>query len=518
VSVVSANCSVFWYSPAGPEAMSEQLYRRFLRDNVVVGIANLSSQALNLLLIPLVIKTSGPATYGAFSVVTSLLALVMVLASLGIGYGYRRYLPVTDGMEERADIFYAGVAGQTGGVLVGAFIVGLAFPAITGALFKEQIALAWWWVPAFLLSGLYFNQAGEYFRYTHRMPAYCGAAFVGNLLYLALVLAIAAVGVSVQLSSLLGTQTAVNCIVGSFLWYRILREAPLSLRRLRPAHLWSDMKLGLPVAIAGVYEQINGMSDRYVLAIWLSVAAVGLYAPAAALGSFILILPRIISVVLPQILSVAVDHSAATRETLVRYSIRFLYLLGVPVIFGSAVVSDPALRVLANADVATAGRHVVPIIAAASVVYGTGWILNAVLFVDRRTPVSLVASIVSGCAKIALAIVALTLHFGLTGVAVAGLIGQVAGVSILARHCGLPLELIIQPWLTLRAALSGAIMFVILLFARMHFPDGKGALLELTTLILAGVAIYGACLTMMRVFSGKELGFLRRSAASAFGR
>lgn len=491
--------------------MSDPIYRRFIKDNVVVGAANLSSQMLGVLLIPLVIKTAGTAVYGAYALITSVLALAMLLSSLGIGYRYRRYLPVTEEGPARAQMFFPAAGMQFFTVALGATVLAICFPRLATFLFKEEVPLSRGWIPVFCLASIYYNLAGEYFRYTHRMAVYCAAAVVGNVVYVVLILALVAAGVPVGLELLLGAQILNSIAVGSVLWIMVLREAPLRLATMKTAECWADIKLGFPVVLSSAYEQINGMGDRYVISIWLSVAAVGLYAPACALGSIILLFPRIVSGVLPQLLVVAVDGpNRGTAGTLLSYSVRSYLLIGLPAVAGSAVLAVPALELLANQEVAAACRHVVPLIAATSVFGGLGWILNSMLFVEKRTAVTLWASLASGVLKILLSILALVWHTGLVGVAVAALVAQLSGFAVIACRVKGEAGLVIGPAFLIKIVVASVAMFALLRLTISSNVTGANGAGLLAALVALGIAVYVGCLLLLRTFSTKEFGFIKR--------
>lgn len=500
--------------------MSLPIYRKFVRDSVIVGLGNLSSQVLSILLIPLVIKLASPAEYGAFVLVSSLLGLATLLFSLGLGFHYRRTLPSVEDPAQRAAVFWPGVVGQTTAVGLGAFVVLGAFPwfgeRLLGGAFEFHLVL----IPAFCLSSTLNNQAGEFFRYTHRLALYSAVAIGASLFSIGLYLACAAAGLGVNLNVLFGVQVVTNLASGALLWGLILREIPCALRRPRLAEVRQDFRYGFPLTASVFADTLTAASDRYLIAGFLSATAVGLYAPAASVGALILFIPRISSVVLVPLLARGYDRAETrTNHNLLRYSVRLFLLLGLPALAGSVVVAGPVLRLLANAEVAEAGRYVVPVLTAASLVYGLTWILQSMLFVERRTGLTLMSNLTSGAGKVALGAGALLAGMGLTGVAVATLVAQVGGLALVLRDPAVPRAALMDLGFLGKIAWASVVMAAAVGLCRKTFGIGLGDAPAVTLMVLVGIAVYGAGLLVLRVLSPVELTFLREHlAGSLLGR
>src|SRR5262249_5904548 len=131
--------------------------------------------------------------------------------------------------------------------------------------------------------------------------------------------------------------------------------------------LATDIGRGLPLVLNNVLDFTLAVSDRYLIAFFLSVTAVGYYAPAHMLGSLIVFVPKAIGAAFPQLLSRAVDSGRQHEaETMFEYTIKLFLLLAIPFVFGCAVLARPALAMLANDDVASRGRIITPVVALAT--------------------------------------------------------------------------------------------------------------------------------------------------------
>ena len=499
--------------------MSLLVYRKFVSDSLIVGLGNISSQAVSLLLIPLVIKLASPAVFGAYVLISSVLVLSSLLFSLGLGFHYRRSLPSSVTPAERAAVFFPGVLAQTVSVLGGSLLLYLAFPLfgerLLGGHFEFNLLL----IPAFCMASVLCNQAGEYFRYTHRMALYSGISIVASVLNIAIYLACGLGGAGMNLNILFGAQVVSLLITGGLLWWMILREIPLTLRWPKWGELRHDFRLGFPLTAAVFADTASAASDRYLIAGFLTAAAVGFYAPAASLGALILFLPRISNMVLVPLLARGRDTAQErTNDNLVHYSVRMFLLIAVPAFAGMVIVAEPALVLLANAEVAAAGRLVVPVLTAASVVYGLTWILQSVLFVERRTSVTLVSNLTAGLIKVGLGLVALIAGAGLVGVAVATLLAQVAGLIVVLRDPAIRKDAVLDYVFLAKIAAASTAMAVVIKLAESGLSTLMGATPLLAAVVVAGVLFYGFGLLLLRVFSAAEIGFFREHLGGVFSR
>ena len=80
-------------------------------------------------------------------------------------------------------------------------------------------------------------------------------------------------------------------------------------------NLIKDIKLGFPLVLAYIVDVILYSSDRYVIAYFMTVTAVGYYNPGYALGGFIALFPKAFGMVLPQFISKSVDQGKRGSTT-----------------------------------------------------------------------------------------------------------------------------------------------------------------------------------------------------------
>ena len=133
---------------------------------------------------------------------------------------------------------------------------------------------------------------------------------------------------------------------------------------------------------------ILNSSDQYVITAFISITAVGYYHSAYAMGSLIVLLPKITGVVLPPLPAKAVDSgNEAEARHMVNYTVKGLLMAAIPFVVGSAVMSKTLLTLLANAEVAAKAFLVTPIVALGTLFYGLNIILANVFFVRLKTTV-----------------------------------------------------------------------------------------------------------------------------------
>ena len=117
-----------------------------------------------LLLTPVVIKVSGPETYGAYILLMSYIGLMFGISSLGVGISAKRWLPGVEDLSDRARLFYPQFWFQTISVTLLGCATALAFTSINISIPWNFAGFSLWLLPVYLLTYVVYSQATEYFR------------------------------------------------------------------------------------------------------------------------------------------------------------------------------------------------------------------------------------------------------------------------------------------------------------------------------------------------------------------
>lgn len=347
----------------------------------------MAQSAITLALMPLVIKLAGAAPFGAYVVLNSIITLVTSFCTLGVGFQCRRLLPSAP-PSSRGDYFIPSASFQLLAAAASTGLLCAGLPLLDAHVFHGDITLH----PATILLAVFAlwanNLADDYFRYTHQIPVISKAIIVRALLHPGLVIAAPLLSLPLNADTLIRLQATAYLLVAATLWWRLGREVPLRFRLADAATCRTDIRLGFPLITAVLIENFLAVSDRYILAAFLSVKEVGAYAAACAIGALVLLLPRIANSALLPALSRAVDEGRRDdARKLLGVFMQVFTMLAMPFAAGGLLLGQPLLVWLANEEVAALARWVVPLAALTGILNGYSYLMFNALFVDRRTGV-----------------------------------------------------------------------------------------------------------------------------------
>lgn len=492
-----------------PGTMS--FYKSFVKNNSLVLSGHLLVQARSLIIIPVLIKAAGVSIYGGYVLVISLLSLAFGLSSLGVGFKFKRFLPSAEGPAAARGLFYPQFYFQLASV---AAIAGLFFifeAPLKAAFFKDQVAFSIWLVPLFLLTYTAYSQVTDYFRYSGRMAYFTYATTSVPYASLGLMLLGYFLTGGIGVNLLLAAECLAMALVTLPILWVMLREIGFGLIFFGPGELRTDMKVGFPLLLTYMVDYVLSAGDRYIIALYLSSTFVGYYAPAYALGTMIVLLPKVSGVVLPQLLSKAVDEGHEEKAaTMVTYMVKGYLMVAVPFVAGAALFSRQLLTVLGNPEVAARAWLVTPVVALATLFYGLNIIMSNIFFVRMRTAELLKWNVISAALNIALNLIFIYVFKNILVAAFTTLISY-AGIFVplyLKSRGMLPFQ--VGKAAVFKPLVASLAMCAVILSWR---PDLLGAaampLPRLLDSFLAASVIYAGVLAATGFITRKELVFLR---------
>lgn len=359
------------------------------RDALWSAVGHFLVYAQSIVLLPLVIKVAGVATYGTYNIVLSVMTIMFGVSSFGTGYRARRGLPSAPDGRARGELFAPQMVFQFASLCLLALLYALARPLVDHAFLSGGDHYSLWPAFLYLLGFALFFQVGDYFRYGPSVNVYTAMTAVAPLLFVTLVTTSWAAGLPVSVDMLLSLQGASYLACGLTVGVMALRDCGWVLRvRLSARQLRDDAAIGYPLILTFITDTVLAASDRYLIAFFLGVVAVGSYQPAYQLGALIIFLGRVGSVVLPKFLAIHVDagrkhdaHQLLTRAFGIQLAI------GIPFVAGAAVMAKPILTVLATPQVAAQSALAVPFVAAGCLLYTLQTSYSQAAFVSGNTEV-----------------------------------------------------------------------------------------------------------------------------------
>ena len=485
--------------------MSATATRKMFNESLATIGFQMFSYIAGFLLIPIIVETSGAETYGYYVIIISLIGIVSASSPFGLDFTLRRFMPSLDNKKDRERVFYPQFYFNMISAIAWAFIIFSFYPIIEKTFLDSTLDFTPWLVAPYLVLLTIYSQVVSIFRYADRILFFNFMTMINPYILLALILI---------WEMLIGT-TSINSLVIS----QILALTLVILCALKPAIklvgfglIWykqhdftRDIKFGLPLIAVVVFEQIISVSDRYVIAAYLDVRSVALYAIAYAVGSIPLLYLKAIGVVAPPILARLKDQGRRKEIGGKINVIISIYLMVVfPFTLGTIILGEPLLFLYVGQDTGSAAAGLLPIISAAMFFYGASSFLIMILFVELKTSAIFTAQIVAGSVNVVANILLIYLYRDIHVAAWTTLASYVSALVIALQFVDTEYRIELIGLRAVKTAFSALAMFLflyLLKFIGLDFYTMGGLLIAITT----GGIMYLLLLWVTQAISYKEL-------------
>lgn len=490
--------------------MSPTYSRSFIKDNAIVLSGHILIYLKGIILLPILIKSIGVTVYGGYTLVITTLGLLSGISSFGAGFRCKRFLPSSVEKSARQLLFYPQFLFQIA-VIIGLSLLTLSFnPLIERHLHDFKLAI--WLVPLYLLAMTIWSQSTDYFRYTNRMIYFNCSTVAHPYAFIAAVLLILSLKLKLTVNLLLASQVIVMFFISIPLSIKMLGEIGLRPCFYKIKQLVEDLKLGFPLLLSYLVDFILSGSDRYLIAAFISLTAVGYYNPAYTLGSLIIFFPKVSGVVLPPLLSRAVDNGKEDEaQTMLDYTLKGFLLVAIPFVAGSYILSKLLLTLFANAEVASNAVLVTPIVAMGILFYGLTIILNNIFFVRMKTRVMFKVSATAAILNVLLNLIFLYFFRNVVVAAVTTMMSYFAVFLYAYRVASSMWKIDWNYKIIMKSILASITMVVVLMFAKIKLANATDyQIMLLISQIILGIFVYFAMILALGVFSKKELIYLKK--------
>ena len=474
-------------------------YQKFAKDVGIIGITNLFVGVHALILVPLLTKTVGVGDYGIWAQVYVTIQLVMHIVGLGLPFSLSRFLPAETDKEKLQDEFYSAFTIVALATLAASVLLILLANSIATAFFEGATAIVRITAPIVLVWSLDLMFLGL-FRARRQMRSYAIFMLATRYGELALIayLVLAGHGIlSVVLAVL-----AIRAIVLIILFCLI--KTQIGIRRPHFSRIKEYLNFGVPTIPGSISSWVVASSNRYVIGYFLGAASVGVYSAGYTLGNIPFMLAQVLGFVLPPTLSKLYDENRMEEVKMhLRYSLKYVLAIAIPFVFGAVILADPVLRLFSTAEIASEGYFVVPL-AALGTLFFVGYVLTSqILILVKKTKI--IGAIWISCALVNLGLnILLVPHLGVLGAAITTLIAYALALGLTTYYSFKEFKFPIDWRFIVKSLIaSGAMSAAIWIIAP------KGTLAIILT-VIAGTAIYGAILLLLKGFTKEEFKFFRR--------
>ncbi len=487
-------------------------YSKFLRNNIIIFSGQILSYLQGIIIIPIIIKTVGVHIYGGYILLISIVGFIYGISSFGVGFCRSRFLPSATGKESRQLLFFPQFYFQCVSLLIISIISVYFYPYFDKYFLKGDISFSIWLIVPYFAFYLLYSQASDYFRYTHRMGLFNFGVIAFLFINIAFILLAFTRGYKLTVNALFGLQIASSILVALPLSIKMFREIGFRFALESAGNFINDIKLGFPLVLIFIVETMLISSDRFIISAFLSVSDVGYYNPGYSLGSFIIFFAKVSGVVLPPLLSKAVDSGDEVEaHTMFNYTVKGFMLLAIPFIVGCVVMSKPILSLLANAEVAKKGHVVAPIVALGALFYGLNIILSNVLFVRMKTVVMFKMNLIAATLKIILNLVLLYIFRDILVAAFTTFICYFVVFILMLRAVLADWTVSFNPGTMVKSVVASLFMGLVLYSLSSMLGQSSQRLVSIFLEIGLGIIIYTLALLALKTFSRKELLYLRKA-------
>ncbi len=377
--------------------------RSIAKQILLGGLTQFLVSLRGLIIMPIIVKTAGDSVFGAYVLLSSIVVFLGGISSFGTNYTFRRELPATDKGSQRGALLMPPLTFRIFSTAAFATVLYLVSPAFF-ALLGESIPFSPGYLVLWLLGLTLQEKATDYYRYTSRFGIF-NLLTVGQIyIHIGATVGVVLWWHDLSLDTLLLLQGSSLLVLSlPTLVLGVFRETGLSWPRFHWPTFWADARVGLPLTGEFVVDFLVAFGDRYLIGLFLSLAAVGQYQSSYALAGLLAFFPKVLATVLPPPLCRLWDKKKPQQaEQLVSHALHLFLVLAIPFTAGALVVGPSVVAALTMPEMALAGRWAVALIALGMVFYGIVILLSSVAFVTRQTSVIFKANLIALAGNVAL--------------------------------------------------------------------------------------------------------------------
>ena len=477
------------------------IYKKFTRDVVLVGITQTVVRLRGLILLPILAKTLGASGYGIWSLAMVTIYFLAPIAGLGLNQAMVRFLAGERDREKIREgfcsiILLISVSAGMVGVFLYISSGFLATEFFSDAKSVQIIQIA----SAILILWVLDNTFLTYFRTFRQMEKY-SFSFMGATIVEVLL-------ITIMVFSGHGLLGAVNALLISRLIFFIVLlgviSNEISFKIPRFTYIKKYLRFSIPLIPVGIFGWVIDAADRYIIGFYLTSAAVGIYSASYNIGAVITAFMSPIGFVLyPALSKLWEEGKTRELENHLKYSLKYFLMLSIPSFFGLSMLSKQILRILARPDFVSEGYMVIPIIAFSMLFYSATCTLNYWIFaLVKKTERIFLIYFLCGIMNIALNIVLIP-EWGILGAAIATLISFMAAGLLTIYLTRDYVRYQIDYISSLKSILASLIMAAVITVVN------PLTMLSVSFWIISGAIIYFISFTFFGGFEEKEKQFFK---------
>jgi len=354
-------------------------------------LGTVSAQLIGLVSFPILTRVLTKEQYGILGLVTITMMVAVAVAKAGLAEGVIRFYRECGDSPERlteftSTVFFRGLIFAAGT----AIIYFIAFPSLAKALgIKEQYQAPFMIMGGYLLIRpinilvMYFLRMNERTIFLNAIYLIERAASVclGLLLLLFLIQDLSGYFLGVLSAELLIAIILYRWFFGKYTLSFQKNSSRLNLRLLR---------FGIPLLFSELSYLFMTYADRYLMMAFFDEAMLGLYSVGYNLPMYIgnILMFSLSYAVVPIYVDIFEKEGKERTEEFLKKVLHYFVMASIPIFFGYWAISREAIITLAGEKYAEAASFS-PLILGGTFIYALSSIMNASLYLRKKTPLML---------------------------------------------------------------------------------------------------------------------------------
>jgi O-antigen/teichoic acid export membrane protein len=475
--------------------MSE--HRIFIKRIALVGIAKFIISFRGLLLLPLLTKTIGVASYGIWAQILITVGLLVPFIMLGLTSATARFLPAEKDTKKVARGIFTVIFTVLFVSIFFALILFLFSNSFASILLRDPSASLFIKLASALLILEALNQTClESFRIFGHIKKYSVLTISQTILEIGLVatLVLSDFGLFGAIAALL----IVRIIILLFSLHSIISHIGFvvpDFSILRPY-----LAFGLPILPMGLFDTLINSSDRYVIGFFKGAVAVGIYSATYSIGLLTIVSIFPIAYILsPTIFKLFDEGKIEKVKMYLSYSLKYFLLFSIPSVFGLVVLAKTMLKTLTTPEfILFNSVFIVFWVALSAVVYGVQVVYGQVIMLQKNTKF-LVFAFASGVAVNLILNIIFVPYFGTLAAAIATLLAYFVVAIIVYFKSIQYIKFKVDFLFVIKSILASSIMATAIYFVN---PVG---LVKISLTVVGGAVIYFIILFSLKAFAREEI-------------
>lgn len=468
----------------------------FVKRVGLVGLTNVITLLIGIILIPLFTKGRPIEYYGIWVQINVSLALIPALTCLGLPYTLIRYIPGETDNQKIKDTVYSILLVI---ISLNIFISPLIAYILIRYVIGNQMELLSVFSALLIIQCIYSVEIA-YLRALQRIKIYSLIIILQNLF------TAAGVGLAIYYGygvfGALKTLLVINISISALMIYLIIKDLGIGFPKF--TYIKEHLNFGLPTILGNFSDWIISSSDRYMIGYFLGIVYVGYYNPAYSLASLVnIFMWPLIFMLPPKLSELYEENQIAEIKIYLEYSLKYYLLLAIPSLFGLSALSRPILTILSTTEIAERANLIVPVVSTGLILYGVYAILSQVFVIKKKTAIIARIWLIAAILNFLFNIIAIPL-LGINGAALTTLLAYCVALTLTARYAMKLLKIPLRKRDIIKIIVSSIIMYI-----PVSLMDKK-AITGLFYAIIAGIAVYFILIILTGVFDKKEVEFIKK--------